>query len=172
MGKTTGKSKSWITTKTHRSLSFHLFKGLVSRIHGSLSKKKITHVGKWFLESPVFERLLLTEELPKNFSSSLFFFFFQFDSIICSIIYETPFNKLRVSPNSSILWYFPAHRCSEKAAAGMRWIYRLDEVVLGSGAWHCPVLEYFFFWVPRTWSFSLKCPLIPIREPLVKKIAC
>lgn len=155
MGKTIGKSKSLITIKTHRSLSFHLFKGLVSRIHGSLSKKKITHVGKWFLKSPVFERLLLTEELPKNFSSS--FFFFQFESTICSIIYETPFNKLRVSPNSSILWYFPAHRCSEKAPAGIRWISRLEEVVLGSGAWHCfSCVGVFLFLGPQNLEFLFK----------------
>ena len=161
MGKTTGKSKSWITTKTHRSLSFHLFKGLVSRIQGSLSKKKITHVGKWFLESPVFERLLLTEELPKNFSSSLFFF--QFDSIICSIIYETvPFCDI-----------FQPTDAQKKLLQGWDEYTGLVKLCWAQGRdIVCPVLEYFFFWVPRTWSFSLKCPLIPIREPLVKKIAC
>ena len=154
MRKTTGKSKSWITTKTHRSVSFHLFKGLVSRIHGSLSRKRSHMWVNDFLKSLVFERLLLTEELPKNFSS---FFFFQFENTICSINYETSFNKLRVSPNSFVLLYFPAHRYSEKAAAAMRWIYRFDEVVLGWGAWHCfSCVRVFLFLGPQNLEFLFK----------------
>ena len=171
MRKTTGKSKSWITTKTHRSVSFHLFKGLVSRIHGSLSRKRSHMWVNDFLKSLVFERLLLTEELPKNFSS--FFFFFNL---------KTPFAASTMKHlliNWGCLLIVPFCCIFQPTDTQRKLLQRWDEYTdLMKLCWAegpdivSPVLEYFFFWVPRTWSFSLKCPLIPIREPLVKKIAC